>query len=71
MTNEVLLSVKKLRKWFPVKSAALFGEKMHVKAVNDTTKLTAVPPPNFHLFYHITPFSSIYILIFTAKQVYF
>ncbi len=37
MTNETLLSVKKLRKWFPVKSNALFGEKQHVKAVNDIT----------------------------------
>ncbi len=37
MTNETLLSVKKLRKWFPVKSSALFGEKQHVKAVNDIT----------------------------------
>ncbi len=37
MTNETLLSVKKLRKWFPVKSSALFAEKQYVKAVNDIT----------------------------------
>ncbi len=35
--SESLLSVHKLRKWFPVKSTALFGEKQYVKAVNDIT----------------------------------
>ena len=37
MTDEIILSVTKLRKWFPVKSSKIFGEKQSVKAVNDIT----------------------------------
>ncbi len=37
MTDEIILSVTKLRKWFPVKSSKIFGERQSVKAVNDIT----------------------------------
>ena len=35
MTKDIILSLKNVRKWFPVRSQKLFAPKQHVKAVSD------------------------------------